>query len=84
MTIRYEVWPKRPPGGQHVGTGPSGVRGVLWLGGYPTGIEAICEYHRSQHKNKITVAEMIEWAMASSGINDRANAMIAASKEGEK
>ena len=70
MPIRYEVWPNRPPGGQHVGSGPSGVRGELWIGDHPTGIEAACVYHRSQHKNKIVVTEMIEWAMASAGIKD--------------
>jgi protein subunit release factor B len=71
MPIKYEIWPQRPPGGQHVGTGPSGVRGVLWIGDYSSGIEAACEYHRSQHKNKIAVTEMIEWAMASAGIKDK-------------
>jgi protein subunit release factor B len=70
MPIRYEVWPNRPPGGQHVGSGPSGVRGALWLGDHPAGIEATCEYHRSQHKNKIAVTEMIEWAMASAAIKE--------------
>jgi len=70
MPIKYETWPQRPPGGQHVGTGPSGVRGVLWIGDYPSGIEATCEYHRSQHKNKIAVQEMIEWAMSSAGIKE--------------
>jgi len=70
MPIKYESWPQRPPGGQHVGTGPSGVRGVLLINGEPADIEASCGYHRSQHKNKIAVQEMIEWAMASAGIKE--------------
>lgn len=71
MGIRYEPWPNRPLGGQHVGSGPMGVRGVHWFGDeYPTGIEAICELHRSQHKNRIVVQEMIEWALASAGIKE--------------
>ncbi len=70
MPIRYEVWPQRPLGGQHVGTGPSGVRGVHYIGECPSGIEASCEYHRSQHKNKAAVQEMIEWALSSAGIEE--------------
>lgn len=70
MAIRYEQWPKRPTGGQHVGTGPSGVRGWHEIEGHPTGIEAACEYHRSQHKNRLVVQEMIEWALASCNIKD--------------
>lgn len=70
MGIRYEIWPNRPPGGQHVGTGPSGVKGYHEINGCPTGIEAACEYHRSQHKNRLVVQEMIEWALASAGIKE--------------
>jgi protein subunit release factor A len=77
MPIRYEIWPQRPPGGQHVGTGPSGVRGVHYIGDYPSGIEASCEYHRSQHKNRNAVQEMIEWALASAGIKETDNAPFA-------
>ena len=74
MTIRYEQWPSRKGvGGQHVGTGPSGVRGVHWFNDeYPTGVEACCGLHRSQHKNKIAVQEMIEWALAGAGIREKA------------
>lgn len=70
MPIKYEPWPNRPIGGQHVGTGPSGVKGAHYIGEYPTGIEAFCEYHRSQHKNRIAVQEMIEWALASANIKE--------------
>ena len=70
MPIKYETWPVRPIGGQQVGSGPCGVRGVHYIGDYPTGFEAACEYHRSQHKNRIAVQEMIEWALASAGIKD--------------
>ena len=57
--IVFSVWPERPTGGQQVGSGPSGVKGVHRSGA----IEACCDLHRSQHKNKIAVAEMIEWAL---------------------
>lgn len=70
MPIKYEQWPQRPIGGQHVGTGPSGVKGTHYIGEYPTGIEAFCEYHRSQHKNRMAVQEMIEWALASANIKE--------------
>lgn len=71
--IRYEPWPKRGDvGGQHVGTGPNGVRGVHWFNDeYPTGVEACCDLHRSQHKNRIAVQEMIEWALSSAGIKEQ-------------
>lgn len=68
--IRYEQWPPRQTGGQVVGTGPCGVRGIHHAGELPTGIEACCALHRSQHKNRQTVAEMIEWALASAGIKE--------------
>jgi protein subunit release factor A len=70
MPIKYETWPIRHIGGQHVGTGPSGVRGMHYIGEYPTGIEACCEYHQSQHKNRLVVQEMIEWALASANIKE--------------
>lgn len=64
--IKYEIWPSRPIGGQHVGTGPSGVKAIHFIGEHPTGIEAFCEVHRSQHKNKQVAQEMIHWALAAS------------------
>ena len=73
MAIKYETWPPRPsPGGQHVGSGPSGIRGIHWFNDeYPTGVEAICDLHRSPHKNRLVVQEMIEWALSSAGIKDQ-------------
>ena len=63
--IKYETWPAQTgKGGQHVGTGPNGVRGTHYIGDYPTGIRADCEYFRSQHQNRNAVREMIEWACA--------------------
>jgi protein subunit release factor A len=51
----------RPPGGQHVGAGPVGVR-VTHL---PTGITAIVDWERSQHRNKLIAIDMIEAALTS-------------------
>lgn len=68
--IRYSTWPEqKSPGGQHVGSGPSGIRGVHYLidpdgSEYPTGIEACCGAERSQFKNRLVVGQMIEWACA--------------------
>jgi len=70
MPIRYEQWPPRQTGGQIAGIGPNGVRGIHYIGEQPTGIEACCQFHRSQHKNRIAVEEMIEWALASANIQD--------------
>lgn len=64
--IRYEQWPPRQVGGQHVGTGPSGVRGV-----HESGVEACCQLHRSQFKNRQAVQEMIEWALLGAGIKEQ-------------
>lgn len=69
MPIRFEQWPLRMDrGGQHVGTGSAGVKGYLMVDGELTGIEACCSLHRSQHKNRQAVVEMIEWAMASANM----------------
>lgn len=63
--IKYETWPAQTgKGGQHVGTGPMGIRGVHYIGDLPTGIEACCGVERSQHKNRMAVEQMIEWACA--------------------
>ena len=48
------------PGGQHAGSPATDVR-VTHL---PTGIMAQCGIHRSQHLNRRTALEMIEWALA--------------------
>lgn len=47
-------WPDRSKGGQHVGTA-SGVR----VEHVPTGLVAIVETERSQHRNKEIAVEMI-------------------------
>ena len=60
MSIKYAAWPPTPSGGQRVGTGPIGVRGT----DEATGVEAFCDLHRSQHKNRKVVQEMIEWALS--------------------
>ena len=61
----YEAWPPRPRGGQHVGTGPCGVRAIL-VDDYGAPIaEACCNLHRSQFKNKRAADEMLQWALAS-------------------
>ena len=56
--VRVEIWP--PPdhesrGGQHVGSGPSGVK-VTHLA---TGITATCEAGRSQHVNRTIAMDMV-------------------------
>ena len=58
--LKVEIWPPRQDrGGQHVGTGPSGVK-VTHL---PSGIEAFVEIGRSQHINRLIAVEMIEAAI---------------------
>ena len=51
------------PGGQHAGTPPSAVR-VTHL---PSGIMAQCGEQRSQHKNKATALEMVQWGLLACG-----------------
>lgn len=46
-------------GGQHVGTPVYPVRVVH----VPTGLVAECGYERSQHKNRETAMQMIEWGL---------------------
>lgn len=62
--IKYQSWPERPKGGQHVGPGPMGIKATHYSGDWPTGIEAFCEFHRSQHKNRQVAQEMVHWALA--------------------
>lgn len=66
--IKYEAWQPRQLGGQVVGTGPNGVKATHFIGEHPTGIEAFCEVHRSQHKNRQVAQEMVRWALAASKI----------------
>lgn len=54
--IKVEIWPPREGrGGQHVGTGPSGVR-ITHL---PSGITAFVDIGRSQFINRVIAHEMI-------------------------
>jgi peptide chain release factor len=48
------------PGGQHAGSPAREVR----VTHEPTGLMAQCGIHRSQHRNRQTAMEMIEWALA--------------------
>jgi protein subunit release factor A len=58
--LKVEAWPPRTDrGGQHVGTGPGGVK-ITHL---PSGIEAFVCIGRSQHTNREIAAEMIEAAI---------------------
>ena len=58
--LKVEAWPPRPhPGGQHVGSSPSGVK-VTHI---PSGIEACVQFGRSQHANRLIAIEMIEAAI---------------------
>lgn len=51
------------PGGQQVGTTYCGVK-VTHL---PTGIYAVCDYERSQHKNRTIAMRMVEYGLAEIG-----------------
>lgn len=53
--LEIETWPPQPIGGQHVGLTPSGVK-IVHL---PTGLTAICDMERSQHRNKEIAMDMI-------------------------
>lgn len=54
--LKVERWPPRQsPGGQHVGTGPSGIK----ITHIPSGIEAFVEIGRSQHDNRLIAMDMI-------------------------
>jgi protein subunit release factor A len=59
--LRVEIWPPRSSiGGQHVGTGPHGIK-VTHL---PSGLEAFCEASRAQYANRKIAMAMIEWGLA--------------------
>lgn len=58
--IKVEAWPPRQnPGGQHVGSGPCGVK-VTHI---PSGIEAAVDIGRSQYVNREIAINMIEAAI---------------------
>lgn len=57
--LKVEVWPPRQKGGQHVGSGPIGIK----ITHIPSGIEAVVDIHRSQHTNKLIAMDMIMAAL---------------------
>ena len=58
--LKIESWPPGfSRGGQHVGTGPSGIK----LTYIPGDIEACVNTTRSQHTNRLLAMEMIEAAI---------------------
>jgi len=58
--IKIEAWPAGfNRGGQHVGSGPSGIK-ITHL---PSGIEACADIGSSQHRNRTIAMEMIEAAI---------------------
>jgi hypothetical protein len=52
--LKIEIWRPGPPGGQHVGTD----RG-LKVTHLPSGLIAVCDNERSQHRNKSIALDMI-------------------------
>jgi protein subunit release factor A len=68
MDLTIEVYPYRfGKGGQTVGSGPTGVK----VTHNPTGIFAMCDGHRSQHKNKQTALAMIEYGLSDLGWKEK-------------
>lgn len=57
--LTVEAWPPRQKGGQHVGTGPSGVK----ITHIPSGIVACVSIGRSQFINREIAINMIEAAI---------------------
>lgn len=53
--LEIEIWPQRPPGGQHVGAGPRGVK----ITHIPSGLIAISDAGRSQHVNRQIAMDML-------------------------
>jgi protein subunit release factor A len=61
-TTRWpEDHPNLRPGGQHVGSGPFGIK----VKHIPSGIEACVDIGSSQHRNRQIAIEMIEAALTS-------------------
>ena len=54
--LEVSIYPERQVGGQHVGTGPSGVKIVH----HPTSIGVVCYSERSQYANKEKALAMLE------------------------
>lgn len=53
-SLLIETYPKREQGGQVCGGGQTGVKIT-----HPSGLIAICDKERSQHKNRAIAMEMI-------------------------
>ena len=63
--LKVEAYPPRSEsaGGQHVGSGPVGIK-VTHL---PTGIVAVCQHMRSQHMNRDVCLTGIEMMLLECG-----------------
>ena len=59
--LKFEQWPPRPQGGQHVGTGSPGVK-VTHL---PTGIAVCVDTERTPHLNKAVALDALAGALTS-------------------
>lgn len=53
--LRVESYDPHPPGGQRVG-----VRSGVKVTHLPSGLVAICETERSQHRNRLIAVAMLE------------------------
>lgn len=53
--LQIEAYPPRQVGGQHFGSGPQGIK-ITHL---PTGLIAICDTERSQHRNRQIAMDML-------------------------
>ena len=53
--LHVEIWPPRQVGGQHVGSGPSGVK-ISYRDG---DLVVICNTEKSQHRNKQIAMDML-------------------------
>lgn len=65
--LEIECWPPRRRGGQHVGSGPNGIK-ITHL---PSGLTAISENQRSQHRNRAVAMDMILGGLTSPGFHSR-------------
>lgn len=64
--LKIEPYPTRERGGQHVGTGPSGVK----ITHIPSGLVAISTEARSQHRNREVAMNMILGGLTGSYAED--------------
>lgn len=58
--LKVEAWSPRPPGGQQCGTS-YGVK----ITHIPTGLVAICDTDRSQHRNRAIAMDMLMGGLTS-------------------